>query len=59
MSFEKLGEISDDEEYAHIELPIDYNEHFMYEYKDYAIGDLISNYRGEFIEFDGEKISVI
>ena len=59
MSFEKVGEISDDEEYAHVELPVDYNEHFMYEYKDYVVGDLIGNYGGEFIEFDGEKISVI
>lgn len=59
MSFEKLGEISDNEEYAHVELPIDYNEHFMYEYKDYIVGDLSGNYVGEFIEFDGEKISVI
>ena len=59
MSFEKLGEISDDEEYAHIELPFGYDEHFMYEYKDYVVGDLSGNYVGEFIEFDGEKISVI
>ena len=59
MSFEKLGEISDDEEYAHIELPVGYNEHFMYEYKDYVVGDLTGNYGGEFIEFKGEKISVI
>ena len=59
MSFEKVGEIFDDEEYAHIELPVGYNEHFMYEYKDYVIGDLTSKYSGEFIGFDGEKISVI
>ena len=59
MSFEKLGEIFDYEEYAHIELPVDYNKHFMYEYKDYIVGGLTSKYSGEFIESKGEKISVI